>query len=56
MMPEVYKKKELLFFIAQITFHIPSRGKHLVRRYGIYSSRSRGTWKKRPALLTCAAE
>ena len=39
-----------LDFIAQVTLHIPPRGKHLVRRYGLYSSRSRGTWKYRPAL------
>ena len=29
--------------IAQVTLHVPPRGKHLVRRYGLYSSRSRGT-------------
>jgi hypothetical protein len=39
-----------LDFIAQVTLHIPPRGKHLVRRYGLYSSRGRGTWKYRPAL------
>jgi hypothetical protein len=26
----------------------PPRGKHLVRRYGLYSSRGHGTWKDRP--------
>jgi hypothetical protein len=44
-----------LDFIAQLTLHIPLKGKHLVRRYGLYSSRARGTWKKRPALRTRAA-
>jgi DNA-directed RNA polymerase subunit RPC12/RpoP len=39
-----------LDFIAQVTLHIPPRGRHLVRRYGLYSSRRRGTWKDRPAL------
>jgi hypothetical protein len=39
-----------LDFITLITLHIPPKGKHLVRRYGVYSSRSRATWKKRPAL------
>ena len=39
-----------LDFIAQVTLHVPPRGKHLVRRYGLYSSRGRGTWKDRPAL------
>jgi hypothetical protein len=31
-----------LDFIARLTLHIPPKGKHLVRRYGVYSSRSRG--------------
>jgi hypothetical protein len=55
-----------LDFIAQLTLHIPRaavtrsvtgappRGRHLVRRYGLYSSRGRGTWKDRPALRTRA--
>jgi hypothetical protein len=55
-----------LDFIAQLTLHIPRaavtrsvtvappRGRHLVRRYGLYSSRARGTWKDRPALCTRA--
>jgi len=38
-------------FIAQVTLHIPDKGKHLVRRYGVYFSRSRGTWKNRKALM-----
>jgi hypothetical protein len=45
-----------LDFIARITLHIPPKGKHLVRRYGVYSSRTRGTWKRRPALALRAAE
>jgi hypothetical protein len=43
-----------LDFIAQVTPHIPPRGKHLVRRYGLYSSRGCGTWKNRPALRSRA--
>ena len=43
-----------LDFIAQVTLHIPPRGRHLVRRYGLYSSRGRGTWKQRPALRSRA--
>ena len=43
-----------LDFIAQVTLHVPPRGKHLVRRYGLYSSRGRGTWKDRPALRSRA--
>jgi hypothetical protein len=30
-----------LDFIAQLTLHIPPRGRHLVRRYGVYSSQGR---------------
>jgi hypothetical protein len=43
-----------LDFIAQVTLHVPPRGKHLVRRYGLYSSRGRGTWKSRVALRSRA--
>jgi hypothetical protein len=45
-----------LDFIAQLTLHIPPRGRHLVRRYGLYSSRGRGTWKDRPALRARAPQ
>jgi hypothetical protein len=45
-----------LDFIAQVTLHIPPRGRHLVRRYGLYSSRGRGIWKNRPALCTRAPQ
>lgn len=45
-----------LDFIAQLTLHIPPQGKHLLRRYGLYASRARGTWKKRPALSSRAPE
>ncbi len=47
---------DALDFIAQVTMHIPPKGKHLVRRYGVYSSRGRGTWKDRPALRARAPE
>jgi hypothetical protein len=53
-----FKGKERHFscldFIAQLTLHIPPRGRHLLRRYGLYSSRGRGTWKDRPALASRA--
>jgi hypothetical protein len=39
-----------LDFIAQLTLHILARGRHLVRRYELYSSRGRGTLKDRLAL------
>ncbi|MBN2352229.1 MAG: transposase [Spirochaetales bacterium] len=44
-----------LDFIARITLHIPPKSKHPIRRYGIYSSRTRGTGKRRPALSLRAA-
>jgi len=47
---------DALDFIALVTLHIPPKGKQLVRRYGIYSSRGRGTWKDRPALRNRAPE
>ncbi|MCX7038097.1 MAG: transposase [Spirochaetes bacterium] len=43
-----------LDFIAQMTLHIPPRGRHLLRRYGLYSSRGRGTWKSHPTLRSRA--
>jgi hypothetical protein len=55
-----HKGKERYFdgldFIAQLTLHIPEKGKHLLRRYGVYSSRSRGTWRDRPGLRNRAPE
>ena len=55
-----FKGKERHFscldFIAQQTLHIPPRGRHLLRRYGLYSSRGRGTWKDRPALASRAPQ
>jgi len=55
-----YKGAERRFscldFIAQLTLHIPPRGNHLLRRFGLYSSRGRGTWKDRPALASRAPQ
>ncbi len=33
-----------LEFLVQLLQHLPDARTHLVRRYGLYSSRSRGTW------------
>ena len=35
-----------LDFLAQLLTHIPRKGEHLVRYYGAYSSRVRGTWRR----------
>ncbi|HEB30717.1 MAG TPA: hypothetical protein ENI15_07555 [Spirochaetes bacterium] len=33
-------------FIAELTMHIPPKHKHLIRYYGLYSSRSKGKANK----------
>jgi hypothetical protein len=46
-------------FIAELTQHLPPKGVHYLRRYGLYSSRTRSTpwaghrtaWKRCPHLL-----
>ena len=35
-----------LDFLAQLLTHIPRQGEHLVRYYGAYASRTRGTWRR----------
>ncbi len=32
-------------FLAELTQHIPPKGVHLIRRYGLYSSRTKGAWQ-----------
>jgi hypothetical protein len=41
-------------FIAELTQHIPSKGTHYIRRYGLYASRARGTWSGKPYLVRLA--
>jgi hypothetical protein len=36
--------------------HLPDAEARLIRRYGQYSSRSRGTWLRKPHLLRLAPE
>ena len=38
-------KPSHLDFIASLTAHIPPKGKQYIRRYGLYSSRTRGVWQ-----------
>jgi len=45
-----------LGFLVQLLQHLPHPRSHLVRRYGLYSSRSRGTWMRKPWLLHLAPE
>jgi hypothetical protein len=45
-----------LEFLVQLLQHLPDARAHLVRRYGLYSSRSRGTWSRKPWLVRLAPE
>jgi len=45
-----------LEFLVQLLQHLPDPRTHLVRRYGLYSSRSRGTWSRKPWLVRLAPE
>ncbi len=40
-----FKLFDALGFIAEVTAHIPPKGKQYIRRYGLYSSRVRGLWQ-----------
>ena len=39
---------EVADFLAELTQHIPPKGVQLIRRYGLYSSRIKGTWENIP--------
>ena len=41
-------------FIAELTAHIPPKSTHYIRRYGLYASRSRATWRRKPHLVRLA--
>ncbi len=43
-------------FVAALVQHIPPARVHLVRYYGLYSSRSRGVWKDMPYVVHLAPE
>ena len=45
-----------LEFLVQLLQHLPDPRTHLVRRYGLCSSRSRGTWTGKPWLVHLAPE
>jgi hypothetical protein len=46
----------VLDFIALVTAHIPPKHKQYIRRYGLYSSRSRGKWKEHEHLCRLAPD
>ena len=57
---EYFKENLKLFdaadFIALLTQHLPPKGVQYLRRYGLYSSRSRGKWTCKPYVAAHAPE
>ena len=39
---------DALDFLADLTQHIPPKGLQLIRRYGLYASRTKGRWEDMP--------
>jgi len=57
---EYFKENVHIFeacdFLAELTQHIPPKGVQLIRRYGLYSSRIKGSWKTMPYVAERAPE
>ena len=49
--PEIVHLFDPLDFLAELTQHIPPARVQLIRRYGLYSSRSKGHWTRMPYVL-----
>jgi hypothetical protein len=47
---------DVLDFMAEVTSHIPPKHKQLIRRYGLYASRSRGKWDGTDHVVRLAPE
>ena len=47
---------DALDFIAELSQHIPPKGVQLIRRYGLYASRTKGRWKDMPWVSERAPE
>ena len=43
-------------FLAEVLQHLPDSRCRLIRTYGLYSSRARGTWSRQPHLVRLAPE
>ena len=43
-------------FLVEVLQHLPDSGCRLIRGYGLYSSRGRGTWSRQPHLVRLAPE
>ncbi|HUV13079.1 MAG TPA: transposase [Acidobacteriota bacterium] len=41
-------------FLLELTQHIPPRGSQYIRRYGLYSSRTKGKWPAMPHIARLA--
>jgi hypothetical protein len=57
---EYFKQNVHLFdaldFLAELTQHIPPKGLQLIRRYGLYASRTKGRWHEMPWVAERAPE
>jgi hypothetical protein len=53
---ENLKLFDALEFIALLTQHLPPKGVQYIRRYGLYSSRSRGKWIEKPYVVRLAPD
>jgi hypothetical protein len=47
---------DALEFLAELTQHVPPRRVQLIRRYGLYSSRTKGRWSQMPHVAARAPE
>jgi hypothetical protein len=45
-----------LDFLAELTQHLPPKGLQLIRRYGLYASRTKGRWNEMPWVTERAPE
>jgi DNA-directed RNA polymerase subunit RPC12/RpoP len=48
------KRFPAIGFLVDLLQHLPDAGAHMIRRYGLYSSCSRGTWSRKPYLVRLA--
>jgi hypothetical protein len=57
---EYFKQNVHLFdaldFLAELTQHIPPKRLQLIRRYGLYASRTKGRWEEMPWVAERAPE
>ena len=47
---------DALDFFAELTQHIPPERSQLIRRYGVYASRTKGRWNEMPWVAERAPE